>query len=86
VCIDFNFGENFITQMDSVGTGRIAAKLFEDSSISENFNLEPGRPQDDGPSPLQYNMGEQIVMLKIELNPHVASVFQFFNMDLEKLC
>jgi hypothetical protein len=45
VCIDFNFGENFITQMDSVGTGRIAAKLFEDSSISENFNLEPGRPQ-----------------------------------------
>jgi hypothetical protein len=83
----FNFGENFITQMDTIGTGRNAAILFEDGSISENFNLETGRPQGDGPSPLQYNMGEQIVLSKIELDPQVASVFQHvlaprFNMDL----
>jgi hypothetical protein len=35
-----------------------------------------GRPQGDGPSPLQYNMGEEIVLLKIELDPEIASVFQ----------
>jgi exonuclease III len=83
----FNFGENFITQMDTIGTGRNASILFEDGTISENFDLGTGRPQGDGPSPLQYNMGEQIVLLKIELDPEVASVFQHalaprFNMDL----
>ncbi len=49
--------------------------------------METGRPQGDGPSPLQYNMGEEILLLKIELDPLVASVFQHalaprFAMDL----
>ena len=72
----FGFGENFINVMDTIGTGRTAAILFEDGEISQNFDLETGRPQGDGPSPLQYNMGEEIVLLKIELDPQVASVFQ----------
>jgi hypothetical protein len=83
----FGFGENFINVMDTIGTGRTAAILFEDGEISQNFDLETGRPQGDGPSPLQYNMGEEIVLLKIELDPQVASVFQHqllpkFAMDL----
>jgi hypothetical protein len=49
---------------------------YEDGTISESFDLGTGRPQGDGPSPLQYNMGEQIVLLKIELDPEIASVFQ----------
>jgi hypothetical protein len=61
----FGFGENFINVMDTIGTGRTAAILFEDWEIFQNFNLETGRPQGDGPSPLQYNMGEEIVLLKI---------------------
>ncbi len=83
----FGFGENFINMMDTLGTNRNAAIIFEDGTISENFELETGRPQGDGPSPLQYNMGEEILLLKIELDPTIASVFQHalaprFNMDL----
>ncbi len=29
----------------------------------------------DGLSPLQYNMGEEITLLKIELDPRVSSVY-----------
>jgi hypothetical protein len=62
--------------METIGRNRVAAILFEDGTLSENFPLETGRLQGDGPSPLQYNMGEEIVLLKIELDPNVASVFQ----------
>jgi hypothetical protein len=72
----FGFGENFVKFMDTIGTGRTASIIFEDGSISTEFELETGRPQGDGPSPLQYNMGEEIVLLKIELDPAVRSVFQ----------
>jgi hypothetical protein len=71
----FGFGENFVKFMDTIGTGRTASIIFEDGSISTEFELETGRPQGDGPSPLQYNMGEEIVLLKIELDPAVRSVF-----------
>ncbi len=84
----FCFGGEFINMMDTIGTRRSASIMFEDGSISENFDLETGRPQGDCPSPLQYNMGEEIVLLKIELDPRVASVFQYaflprFAMNLE---
>jgi hypothetical protein len=72
----FGFGVNFINMMDTLGTGRTASIIYDDGEISEEFNLETGRPQGDGPSPLQYNMGEEIILLKIELDPRVASVFQ----------
>ncbi len=72
----FGFGQNFKNMMDTLGTGRKASIIYEDGEISLEFNLETGRPQGDGPSPLQYNMGEEIILLKIELDPRVASVFQ----------
>jgi len=83
----FGFGDSFINIMDTIGTNRKAAIIFDDGSISPEFDLETGRPQGDGPSPLQYNMGEEIVLLKIELDPRVRSVFQHnliphFAMDL----
>jgi hypothetical protein len=83
----FGFGNNFINMMDTLGTNRNAAIIFEDGTLSDNFELETGRPQGDGPSPLQYNMGEEILLLKIELDPSIASVFQHalaprFTMDL----
>jgi hypothetical protein len=58
------------------------------NTVSPEFNLESGRPQGDGPSPLQYNMGQEIVLIKIELDPRIASIFQHalfprFAMDLE---
>jgi hypothetical protein len=83
----YGFGEHFIKILNTIGTNRTAAIIFEDGSLSKNFNLETGRTQGDGPSPLLYNMGEQILLLKIELDPGIASVFnhQFlprFVMDL----
>jgi hypothetical protein len=72
----FGFGAEFINMMDTIGTGRTANILFDDGSLSNEFDLETGRPQGDGISPLKYNMGEQIVLLKIELDPEIASVFQ----------
>ncbi len=85
--VSIGFGENFINIANTIGTGRSASIIFDDSTISPEFNLETGRPQGDGPSPLQYNMGEEIVLLKIELNPRVCSVYQHvlmprFSMDL----
>jgi hypothetical protein len=56
--------ENFVRFMDTIGTGRTASIIFDDGSISTEFDLETGRTQGDGPSPLQYNMGEEIVLLK----------------------
>jgi hypothetical protein len=52
----FGFGNNFINMMDTLGTNRNAAIIFEDGTISDNFDLETGRPQGDGPSPLQYRV------------------------------
>jgi hypothetical protein len=72
----FNFGANFINMMETIGTGRTASILFEDGSFSREIELGRSRPQGDGPSPVQYNMGESILLLKIELDPQIASVFQ----------
>ena len=65
VYIFFGFGNDFIKMLETIGTNRTAAIIYEDSSISNEFDLETGRAQGDGPSPLQYNMGEQIILLKI---------------------
>jgi hypothetical protein len=83
----FGFGEYFPKILNTIGTGRSAAIIFEDGTLSKNFNLETGRTQGDGPSPLLYNMGEQILLLKIELDPSISSVYQHqlipnFAMDL----
>jgi hypothetical protein len=83
----YGFGEHFIQILNTIGTNRSAAIIYEDGTLSQNFDLETGRTQGDGPSPLLYNMGEQILLLKIELDPGIASVYNHhglphFNMDL----
>jgi hypothetical protein len=69
------FGPNFINMMETIGTGRTATLLFEDGTFSQEISLGRCRPQGDGPSPIQYNMGESILLMKIELEPKIASVF-----------
>jgi hypothetical protein len=71
----FGFGNNFINMMETIGTGRTATILYEDSTYSQEILLERCRPQGDGPSPIQYNMAEGILLIKIELDPNVASVY-----------
>jgi hypothetical protein len=71
----FNIGENFIKLMNGIGNNRTACILWEDGSYSPQFDLKSGRAQGDGPSPLQYNFGEQILLLKIELDPEIRPAF-----------
>jgi hypothetical protein len=54
---------------------RTACLIYDDGSYSKNFPLEQGRPQGNGPSPLEYNMGQQILLFKIELDPKIKSVY-----------
>ncbi len=71
----FGLGENFIKLLLTLGSGRNACISYDDGSISPPFNLEQGRTQGNGPSPCEYNIGQQILLLKIELCPEIASVF-----------
>jgi hypothetical protein len=57
----YGFGENFIKILNTIGTKRSAAIIYEDGTLSQNFDLETGRTQGDGPSSLLYNMGEKIL-------------------------
>ena len=71
----FGMGENFIRMLSTVTEGRNAYILYDDGGSSTSFPLETGAPQGNPPSPVQYNFGEQILLLKIELDPRIASVF-----------
>jgi hypothetical protein len=71
----FGLGENFIRLLLTLGSGRNACISYDDGTVSPPFNLERGRTQGNGPSPCEYNIGQQILLLKIELCPEIASVF-----------
>jgi hypothetical protein len=62
--------------MNAIGTGRKACFLWDDSTYSKTFKLKTGRAQGDGPSPLQYNFAEQILLFKLELDPGLQSVLE----------
>jgi hypothetical protein len=61
--------------MSTFCNNRTACLIYDDGSYSKNFPLEQGRPQGNGPSPLEYNMGQQILLFKIELDPKIRSVY-----------
>ena len=44
-------------------------------NLITTFALETGAPQGNSPSPLQYNFCEQIAILKLELDPRIASIY-----------
>jgi hypothetical protein len=71
----FGLGNAFINVLTTLGSGRNACISFDDGSISPPFDLERGRTQGNGPSPCEYNIGQQILLLKIELCPSIASVY-----------
>jgi hypothetical protein len=70
-----------------LGTGRTACIVLDDCSYSRNFDLERGRAQGDNISPNTFNFGDQILILKIELDPRISAVWQHlqapnFNLEL----
>jgi len=71
----FGFGPNFIHLMKTLCTNRTVCIVFDDGSLSSNFNLERGDAQGNTPSPILYNIAQQIFLFKLELCPEIKSVF-----------
>ena len=71
----WGIGNNFSNVLKLITTGRNATIKFDNGSLSRKINLETGAPQGNSPSPLQYNFCEQIAILKLELDPRVASIY-----------
>ena len=71
----FGIRETFARKLHLITAGRNATIKFDDCSLSRSFALETGAPQGNSPSPIQYNLCEQIAIIKIELDPRIASVY-----------
>jgi hypothetical protein len=72
----FGFGPNFIKLLQTLVNNRTACIAFEDGSHSRPFDLKCGRAQGITSSPTEYNMGQQILIFKIELCPEIKSAYQ----------
>jgi hypothetical protein len=70
----FEVPESFIRMLEIFTTNRTAAVLLE-GGISKKCDLEIGNTQGNGPSPLQFNICDQILLIKIELDPRIKSVY-----------
>ena len=71
----FGFGERFINMVDTLCNNRVACIIMGDNKYSKLFSLKSGFAQGNPPSPTLYNIGEQILIFKIELDPGIRSVF-----------
>ena len=74
----FGMGDNFIKRLRTITENLTASILFEDGTVSSQFPLETGAPQGNSPSPVQYNISEQLLLLKLELDPNIACVYNHF--------
>jgi Reverse transcriptase (RNA-dependent DNA polymerase) len=72
----FGFGDRAIRMIETLTIGRNACIIWDDGSYSEKFDLGTGSGQGNGPSPLQFNFCEQILLFKIELDPRIESIFE----------
>ena len=72
----FGFGDYFINMLETVRKNRAASIILDSGALSAEFNLETGRPQGEIISPNTYNISNQILLFRIELDKNVASVFQ----------
>ena len=71
----FGFGEQFINIAQTICQNRSANILLENGAGTRRFSLEKGFAQGNSPSPTLYNIGEQILLFRLELDPEIASVF-----------
>jgi len=74
----FGFGESFIKLLDTIGTNRTARILLDSGKNSREFDLKRGFAQGNSPSPKKYNIGEQILIFRIEYDPNVVGVYNNF--------
>ena len=65
--------------MSTLGTGRNAKIILENGRFSYPVQLHRGRPQGDSPSPRQYNIGEQICLIKLEFDTRIEPILPLQN-------
>jgi Reverse transcriptase (RNA-dependent DNA polymerase) len=72
----FGFNERFLNMLDTLGTNRQAHIITgSGNTVTKNFSLGTGRAQGGILSPLEFNAGEQILILKIEFDPGIKSIY-----------
>jgi hypothetical protein len=71
----FGFGPNMIKMLTVLGSGRSACIIFGGGQLSHPFPLERGRTQGNGPSPCEYNIGQQILLFKLEFCSEIQGIF-----------
>jgi exonuclease III len=74
----FGFGEAFIKLLDTIGTNRTARIILDGGKNSQEFALDRGFAQGNSPSPKKYNIGEQILIFRIEYDPMILGVYNSF--------
>ncbi len=74
----FGFGEDFIKFLLTIGTGRNARIILDSGKYSREIDLDRGFAQGDGPSPRLYNIGEQILIFRLEYDPRIIGVYVSF--------
>jgi exonuclease III len=70
----FGFGSRFMKMLEITTTGRKACILFDDNTSSEPVNLGTGFTQGNGPSPLQFNFCQEILIIKFEFDSRIKSI------------
>jgi hypothetical protein len=71
----FGFGNTFITWIKLLCTGRNACIIFKENKLGKKFTLERGNAQGDTISPFLFNICYQILLLKLEYDLQIDSVF-----------
>jgi hypothetical protein len=73
----FNFGPKFIRWLNLIGTNRKACIILGNGMYSEFFYLERGNAQGDTTSPYIFNLGFQILLLKLTFDLQTEGLLNF---------
>jgi hypothetical protein len=73
----FNFGPRFIRLLNLIGTNRKACIILGNGMYSEFFDLERGNAQGDTTSPYIFNLGFQILLLKLTFDLQTEGLLNF---------
>ncbi len=73
----FNFGPNFLKWLNLFGTNRKACIILGDGTYSDFFDLERGNAQGDTTSPYIFNIGFQILLLKLTFDLQIEGLLEF---------
>ncbi len=72
----FNFGSNFIRWLNLISTNKKACIIMENGLYSEFFDLERGNAQGDTTSPYIFNLGFQILLLKLTFDLQIEGILE----------